>query len=359
MQKSDGMNYAPVFSGKARRAVKEGEFAFSVCGLDHGHIFGMVNGLLEAGAKLCRVYDPDNEKVQDFVKSYPQAVPAQSEKDVLEDSSVSLIASAVKPCLRADFAVRTMKSGKHVFVDKPGFLTFEELESIRDTRDRTGKKFYIYFSERIHVEGSICAEELCRSGAVGKILNITILAPHRLNPKTRPDWFWEKKQNGSIIQDIGCHQIEQFLTFSGSRTAIVARSSMANWNNPEHENFYDYGDCYLVGDNGATCFFKVDWFTPDGMGAWGDGRLFITGTKGCIEVRKYLDVAQSPESDHVYFTDAEGEHLIKAKGKYGFDYFGKIIRDCIDGTDSAIDPEITFEAMKIAIEAAGQAIILH
>ena len=109
-------------------------------------------------------------------------------------------------------------------------------------------------------------------------------------------------------------------------------------------------------DSGASCFFKVDWFTPDGMGAWGDGRTFVTGTDGCIEIRKYIDVGRSPDADHVYFTDAEGEHLIEAHGKYGFPYFGNIILDCINNTDFAIEPEKTLEAMRIAIEASNKAL---
>ena len=206
------------------------------------------------------------------------------------------------------------------------------------------------------MEGAVCAEELIRNGSVGRVLNVTNLAPHRLNPSSRPAWFWDNSKNGTILIDIGSHQIEQFLTYSGSKTAKVVYAEMTNFANPEHPEFFDYGDCMLEGDSGASCFFKVDWFTPDGMGAWGDGRTFVTGTDGCIEIRKYIDVGRSPDADHVYFTDAEGEHLIEAHGKYGFPYFGNIILDCINNTDFAIEPEKTLEAMRIAIEASNKAL---
>lgn len=354
MQKADGMNYAPEFSGKAVKVVEPGEFTFSVIGLDHGHIYGMTNGLLEAGATLKNVYDPDEEKVKSFLQKYPQTVPADSAKSVFE-SDVALIASAIRPDRRGGLAVEAMQAGKSFFVDKPGFLTLPELEAIRKTRLDTGKKFYIYFSERIHVEGAVCAEKLIRDGKIGKVLNVVNLAPHRLNAPTRPEWFWDCDKNGSILIDIGSHQIEQFLTYSGSKTATVIASSMKNFAAADHPGFYDFGECTLLGDSGASCYFRVDWFTPPGMGAWGDGRTFVTGTDGCIEVRKYIDVARSPEADHVYFTDSEGEHLIEAHGKYGFSYFGNIILDCINGTDNAIPPEITLEAMRIAIQASADA----
>ena len=355
MQKSDGMNYAPVFSGMAVKVVEQGKFSVSVIGLDHGHIYGMVNGLLEAGAGLSKVYDRNPAKVDAFLQRYPQAERAESEEEILS-SGADLIASAIRPDLRGQLAVRAMNAGKNFFVDKPGFLTMEELSQIEETRKQTGKKYYIYFSERIHVEGAVCAEKLIREGKVGKVLNVTNLAPHRLNAPTRPEWFWDCSKNGSILIDIGSHQIEQFLTYSGSKTAKVVHSCMKNCGTPDHPEFFDYGDCYLEGDSGATCYFRVDWFTPAGMGAWGDGRTFVAGTEGCVEVRKYIDVARSPEADHVYFTDAEGEHLIEAHGKYGFEYFGNIILDCLNGTDYAIEPEKTLEAMKIAITASENAL---
>ncbi len=354
MQKADGLNYAPEFSGKAQKVVKEGEFSFSVIGMDHGHIYAMTNGLLEAGATLRQVFDPDERKVAAFISRYPQGQAAESEEEILQ-SDVDLIASAIRPDKRGLLAVRAMSAGKNVFVDKPGFLTLDDLDRIQDTRKKTGKKYYIYFGERVHVEGAVCAEELIRKGSVGKVLNVTNLAPHRLNPASRPGWFWENEKNGTILIDIGSHQIEQFLTYSGSKTAKIVYSSMKNFSNPEHPAFFDYGDCMLEGDSGASCFFKVDWFTPNGMGAWGDGRTFVTGTDGCIEIRKYIDVGRSAESDHVYFTDAEGEHLIEARGKYGFPYFGNIILDCINNTDIAIEPEKTLEAMRLAIEASEKA----
>ena len=355
MQKADGMNYAPEFSGTTQKVVEEGKFLFSVIGLDHGHVFAMTNGLLEAGATLRQVYDPDEKKVDAFLSRYPQGQRAQSEEEILH-SEADLIVSAIRPDLRGALAVRSMLAGKNVFVDKPGFLSMDDLDRIREVRGSTGKKYYIYFGERVHVEGAVCAEELIRSGAVGRVLNVTNLAPHRLNPSSRPGWFWDCDKNGTILIDIGSHQIEQFLTYSGSKTARITCASMKNFSNPEHPGFFDYGDCMLEGDSGASCYFKVDWFTPDGMGAWGDGRTFVTGTKGCIEIRKYIDVARSTDADHVYFTDADGEHFIEAHGKYGFPYFGNIILDCINNTDCAIEPEKTLEAMRLAIEASEKAL---
>lgn len=354
MQKSDGMNYAPVSQCALSPVCGPDEFQFAAIGLDHGHIFAMCNGLLEAGATLTKVYDRDPEKVNAFILRYPQAVRAQSEDEILEEPSCRLVASAIKPCDRAALGIRVMDKGKHFFADKPGMLTMEELEAVRVACARTGRKYAVYFGERLHVEGAVFAQQLIEQGAIGRVLHVTILAPHRLNKATRPSWFFEKDQNGGIITDLGSHQVEQFMAYSGARSIRVMHSTLANYANRDKKNFYDYGDGSLVADNGATCYFRVDWFTPDGLGAWGDGRVFIIGTEGTIEIRKYIDIASSPDGDHVYVADRTGEHKHEVSGKVGFVFFGKFIRDCLDGTETAISQEHTFEAMRATLLAQAQ-----
>lgn len=354
MQKADGMNYAPESTGKVDRVVDPGRFVFSVIGLDHGHIYGMVRGLVEAGATLKEVYDPDPAKVAAFREKYPEA-KAGTRQGILADREVSLVASAIRPDLRSALGIEAMCAGKDFFSDKPGMLRMEEVDAVERAVKETGRRYFIYFSERIHVEGAVYAQRLIEEGKLGKIVTITILAPHRLNKRQRPDWFWDPSKNGGIIGDIGSHQIEQFLSYSGAKTARVAHSTVANMANPDHPDFQDFGDVSLVADNGVVGYCRVDWFTPDGLGAWGDGRMFIVGTEGYVEVRKYLDVGRDGRGDQVYFVDKAGEHHVCATGKTGFPFFGAMIRDCIDRTETAITQEHTLEAMRITIRAQEQA----
>ncbi|MDR1834652.1 MAG: Gfo/Idh/MocA family oxidoreductase [Fusobacteriaceae bacterium] len=351
MQKSDGMNYAPVFQGTAEKVVGPGEFQFAALGLDHGHIYAMTNGLREAGATLKSVYDHDPVKVAEFLEKYPEAKACESEEEILSDPEIRLVASAIRPDLRAALGLRTLARGKDYFVDKPGVITLAEIESVREQTQKTGRKYMIYFGERIHVEGAVFAEELIKKGTIGRVIHVTVLAPHRLNKPTRPPWFFDKSKHGGIITDIGSHQIEQFLSFAGAKSASVTHSYVTNYANPDKPDFYDYGEGTLLADNGATCIFRVDWFTPPGLSAWGDGRVFIVGTKGSIEVRKYVDVARDSRGDNVYWVDAAGEHFENVTGKTGFVFFGQLIRDCVNRTSSAMTQAHVLEAMRIAIEA--------
>ena len=346
-EKNNGATYAP--KGKAAPVCESGEFPIGVIGLDHGHIYGMCNGLVESGANIFMVYDPDEQKVNDFLKAFPDCIVAQTQDEVLE-SSVKLIATAAIPRDRASIGIAAMKAGKDCFTDKPAFISQTDLETARKVAEQTNRRFFIYFSERLHVEGSVCAGELIENGTIGKVVNVIGMGPHRLSADIRPDWFWDKEKYGGILVDIGCHQIEQIIFFAGANNAKINFSRAGNYSDVDKAEFEDFGDAMIVCDNGATGYFKVDWFTPDGLGSWGDGRTIITGTDGYIEIRKYINVAESKEGDHVYYVNSEGEHHILASGKYGFPFFGAMIRDCLDKTENAMTQEYIFCISQLAID---------
>jgi predicted dehydrogenase len=353
MSKENGMNYAP--KGKPNKVCREGEFVIAAIGLDHGHIYGMCNGLIEAGAELKWVYDPDIKKVEKFCEVYPGVKAAQCEEQILMDSSVNLIASAAIPSDRCSIGLRAMDAGKDYFADKPPFTTLEQLEMAKVKVKETGKKFAVYYGERLHNEASVYAGQLIEQGAIGRVLQVMGLGPHRVGG-WRPDWFYEKDKFGGILCDIGSHQLEQFLYFSGAKDATVQSPRVANYNHKDHPNFEDFGDVSLTGDNGATGYFRLDWFTPDGLGTWGDGRLFILGTEGYIELRKYIDVAREATTDHVYLANKEGEHHFDVKGKVGFPYFGQLILDCINRTENAMTQEHAFKAAELCLIAQKDAV---
>ncbi|MDE1547623.1 Gfo/Idh/MocA family protein [Jeotgalibaca caeni] len=353
MSANDGMNYAP--KGKINRVVEPGEFVVGVTALDHGHINGMSNGLLEAGATIKYVYDADPEKVKNYLESFPEVQAAESLEQILEDPEIKLVAAAAVPNLRSELGNRVMRAGKDYFTDKTGFTTTAQLEETKRVAAETGRKYWVYFSERLHVEGAVLAGQLIKEGKIGRVLQVTGFGPHRLDKEKRPEWFFKKEQYGGILADIGSHQIEQFLYFTGNEDAKVIHSKVANYNNPETPELEDYGDATLVGENGATFFFKVDWFTPDGLGTWGDGRTFITGTEGTIEIRKYINVATEETGDHVFLVTKDSEEHHSVTGKVGFPFFGEMILDIINGTEHAMTQEHIFKAQELCLLAQEQA----
>lgn len=353
MSKQNGMNYAP--KGKPAPVVEKGTFKIAAVALDHGHIFGMCNGLTEAGAELKWVYDPDPQKVAEFQQAFPGVACADSLEQVLSDPEVQLVAAAAIPNVRCDLGIRVMEAGKDYFTDKTPLTTLEQLERAKEAVKRTGKKYMVYYSERLHVESAVFAGQLIQEGAIGRVLQVLGMGPHRLNAPSRPNWFFKKEQYGGILCDIGSHQIEQFLFYTGASDATVAGSRAANYNHPDHPELEDFGDCMLTGDNGATQYFRVDWFTPDGLSTWGDGRTFLMGTEGTMELRKYVNVAEEQEGDHLFLVNKDGEQHFRLSGKVGFPFFGELILDCIHRTEKAMTQEHAFKAVELCIKAQMQA----
>lgn len=349
MQKHSGMDYAPV--GENKRVCEPGQFIFAAAALDHGHIYGMCNGLLEAGGQLKWVYDPDQEKVHKFIQNYPNTRAASSLEEILLDQEVMLVAGAAITSERCALGLRVMASGKDYFTDKAPFTTLDQLEAARSMVAGTGRKYAVYYGERLHNESAIYAGQLIEQGAIGRVLQVIGLGPHRISLANRPEWFFQKEQFGGIICDIGCHQIEQFLYFTGAKNATLAHSKVANYQHPQYPEFEDFGDATFIGDNGATGYFRVDWFTPEGLSTWGDGRTTIMGTEGYIELRKYVDIARDTSGDHVYLVNGDGEQHLQVAGKVGFPFFGQLILDCLNRTEYAMTQEHAFKVAELSLIA--------
>lgn len=346
---------------KPGAVVRAGEFPVGVIGLDHGHIGSMCTGLRAAGAKIALVYDRDRAKAEAFAAQHDAKV-ADSVGEVLSHQDIRMIASAIVPWERGLLGIAAMRSGKDFFVDKTPFTQFEQLAEARRVCSETGRRYFCYFSERLHTESGILAGYLIGTGAIGRVLAVEGFGPHRIgDPALRPDWFWKKKESGGILCDIGSHQIEQFLYYTGAKSARVDSARIANYAHPDTPEFEDFGDASLTADNGATNYYRVDWFTTPGLSNWGDGRTLILGTKGHIELRKFVNLATNgtaPNGEMVLWADADGEHAVCAQGLTGAPFFGEMILDCLEGTERAMTQEHIFTAAELCLACEAQAQIV-
>lgn len=349
MNIAEGACYAP--QGHVKPVVEPGEFNFAAAHLDHGHIYGQVNGLTEAGGTLVAVYDPDQARIAAFRESFPQAKAVNSLEDLLTDASIHLVAAAAIPDQRAAIGISVMAAGKDYFTDKSPFTTLGQLEEVRSVVAQTGRKYLVYYAERIHNEAAWHAGELVDSGCIGEVIQVVNLAPHRLSAETRPSWFFEKSRYGGIITDIGSHQVEQFLTYAGCSDARINFAAVRNQLHPEYPKLEDFGEFSLTGNNGASFYSRVDWHTPDGMPVWGDGRTFILGTEGSIEVRKYIDPAKRVPASSIFLADGKSLREIDCLGQVGFPFFGQLILDVLNRTEASMRQDHAFKAAELSMLA--------
>jgi predicted dehydrogenase len=336
--------------------LQEPRIKFSVININHGHIYGMVDAVCRGGGQLVSFYAKEPDLVAAFQKRYPQAKLAKDKKEILDDKSIQVVLSSGIPVERAPLGLEVMKAGKDYLVDKPGITSLEQLAQVRKVQKETKRIYSIMYSERFENRATVKAGQLVKAGAIGKVIQTIGMGPHRMGVPTRPEWFFDKKYFGGIITDIASHQFDQFLYFTGSTQANVVASQVGNVHHPQYPKFEDFGDVMLKGNGGAG-YIRVDWFTPDGLKTWGDGRLTILGTDGFIEIRKNIDIANHDNGNHLYLVNQKETTYIDCN-KEPLPFGGQFVDDVVNRTETAMPQEHCLLATELALKAQKQAQLL-
>jgi predicted dehydrogenase len=317
---------------------------FAACGMSHDHIYGMISAIQRGGGELVAAWGGEQDKLAAFTKRFPGVKTVQTQDEILNDPSVQLVLSSQIANERAPLGIRAMHHGKDFLSDKPGVTTLEQLAEVRKAIADTKRMYAIMYSERLEVKAAIYAGVLIQQGAIGKVIQTINIAPHQViqnqgdagGGAARPDWFWNPDQYGGILCDIGSHQVDQFLFYTGSTKAEIVASQIANVGHPDHPRFQDFGDMTLRGDRGLG-YVRLDWFTPDGLGTWGDGRSFILGTNGYIEIRKYIDVAVGRQGNNLFLVDNKQARYIDCNNM-PLPFGSQFVADVVNRTHEAQDP---------------------
>ena len=330
---------------------------FAVCGMSHDHIYGMVGAIQRGGGEMVAAWGGEPDKLAAFTKRFPNARIVKTQDEILNDPAIQLVLSSQIPNERAPLAVRAMKAGKDFLSDKPGILTLKQLADVRKTIVETKRIYAIMYSELLEVKAAVYAGVLIQQGAIGKVIQTINIAPHQIfqhggvagGGTGRPDWFWNPDQNGGILCDIGSHQVDQFLFYTGSTQAEVVESQIANIRHSDHPKFQDFGDMVLRGNRGLG-YVRLDWFTPDGLGTWGDGRLFILGTDGYIEIRKYTDVAVKKQGNNLFIVDGKQARYIDCNNM-ALPFGPQFVADIVNRTHVAQNQAECLLAAELVIKA--------
>jgi len=322
---------------------------FSVIGINHDHIYGMVSALIKGGGELVMVYSKETDLLKNFTRSHPKVKIAGSEEEILGDNTIQLVASSAIPIDRAPLGIRVMQSGKDFMTDKPGIITNDQFKKVKKVQKETNRIYSIMYSERLGNPAAVKAGELIQSGAIGKVVQTLGTGPHRMRPNSRPAWFFDPEKAGGILCDIGSHQCDQFLFYTGSRQAEVSYSQIGNFNTPGYPLYQDFGDMNVRSPH-ATGYIRIDWFTPDSLATWGDGRTFILGTEGYIELRKYIDIAGREGANHLFLVNHKETKYFNCSN-VNMPYGEQLVSDVVNRTETAMTQDHCFLATELALTA--------
>ncbi|HEX6069706.1 MAG TPA: Gfo/Idh/MocA family oxidoreductase [Longimicrobiaceae bacterium] len=341
---------------RAARVPRRARIRFAAIGMNHGHINSQVEAVKRGGGELVSYFAREPELAAQFGRRNPDAKLARSEAEILEDPSIQLVVAAPIPNERAGLGIRVMQAGKDYMSDKPGVTTLEQLAEVRRVQAETRRIYSIMYSERFENRATVKAGDLVKAGAIGDVIQTIGLGPHRMNAPTRPAWFFDRDAYGGIICDIASHQLDQFLFFTGSTSGEILAAQVGNLHHPQYPGLEDFGDLMVHGNRGSG-YVRVDWFTPDGLPTWGDGRLTVLGSQGYIEIRKNVDIGGRPGGSHLFVVDGKGVQYIDSSD-VELPYGEQLVDDVVNRTETAMSQEHCFLATELALRAQAAARVI-
>lgn len=326
---------------------------FAVVGIEHLHLFEIVEALAAAGAR-CVAHSGDGPLADMFASWQTDSTPC-AESELLDRTDVDIVVIASVPDHRASLTCRALEAGHHVVSDKPGALSEGDVDDIVDAARRADRRWWVIYSERLGNRAMTEAIRLAVEGELGQVVGIDGWGPHSLFEESRPDWFWDRRRSGGVLIDFGCHQVDQFCSIvdpQGRGTVELIGAARGNVAHPDRPAFDDVAEITL-GAPGVRGVHRVDVFSPAGLGTWGDCRLRIVGTDATAEVRANVDVGGQSGGEHLLVVDAASARRVVPPPVTG--WADLALADLADGTDSFMALEHVAQVTRLCAQAAERA----
>lgn len=338
----------PVGEPKYGRGVSE--LRFSVVGVEHPHVFSLVQGLIDAGGvEVGHAAAPG--PLTDHYRSWRPTSPELATADALT-ADVDVVVLAGVPADRAGHAITALTAGASVLSDKPGVITTTQLDEVVAAERTNPGRWWVLFSERFGNRATLHAIRLVHEGRIGSVVDVVGLGPHALAGASRPDWFWSPITSGGILADLATHQIDQFCSlvdpFVESSIEVID-AAVGNVASPSHPEMQDVGRLTLAGA-GAVGTHRVDYLSAPGLGTWGDCRLMVAGTEGSIEVRANVDPSGREGAEHLIVVDTDGTHRIDITS-VELDWAIRLAADIATGSDTLMSSAHVERVCRLAVEA--------
>lgn len=180
-----------------------------VCEKKSGPAFYKIeNSSLEA------VMRRDGEKARDFAQRHGVGKWYSEADDLIRDPEVDIVYVATPPSTHKEYAIRTMKAGKPVYVEKPMAMNEAECREMIRVSEETGQKLYVAYYRR-SLPYFLKVKELLDSGAIGEVLalNLVHFRPPGESDKhsAQQTWRLDKSVAGDgYFYDLAPHALDIF-----------------------------------------------------------------------------------------------------------------------------------------------------
>ncbi|WP_127580120.1 Gfo/Idh/MocA family protein [Paenibacillus koleovorans] len=257
---------------------------FAIVGCRHSHIGMFINEMLALGHRCVGLYDPDDTSLAEQLAA-KHGLPLMKDRDAFLDPAlqVQVIGSASINCDKMELVEWAERHGIHVMFDKPAVTDREQLSRLEAVIRRGRIQVGMLLTERFR-PAVYTLQQAIAAGQLGRLVSVSMRKPHRLNPASRADWFFEKRRNGGVIVDLLIHDFDLLLWLTGQQ-AVSVQAVMTKNELPEYPDFWDAASAQVIMNEGLIAQLYADWHTPDKSWTWGDCRVFVNGTEGFAELR--------------------------------------------------------------------------
>jgi predicted dehydrogenase len=251
----------------------------AIIGVAHPHVEYVLEELKRSDRKdytLLGVQDSDVELAHHYAAPFGAPVFAQVNEILAERPDVAVIAGRYAE--RGTEAAAALRAGAHIIADKPLCTSLEQLNEVEQAVRVSGRSVTLLLEKRGYPE-TLAAHEFIQTGGLGEIVGITSVGPHKLNPNTRPEWFFRRDEYGGIIGDLAVHDLDTALLFAPAQSAQVR-----GWVRAVAPNgFAHYGVASVITPT-TVISAEVSWLTPQASDVHGDYRMRVVGTRGTLEI---------------------------------------------------------------------------
>ncbi|TVY08894.1 Gfo/Idh/MocA family protein [Paenibacillus cremeus] len=325
---------------------------FSIIGCRHGHIEKFIQEMIELGYRCAGIYEGDEPSLA-IALSNKYDIPFVTELEPVLAPGVSIVGTSAINHQKIELIEVCESLGKHIMLDKPLVTSRVGLNRLEAVLERNAIQVGLLLTSRDR-RSIVMLKQKIDEGYLGDIVSITMRKPHKLTPSKRAPWHFSKEQNGGIIVDLLIHDFDLLRWLTGKEIAQTS-SMMSKTILPEYPEFYDTAAVQVRLEGNVLAQLYTDWHTPEQCWTFGDGRIFVTGTKGSAELRLLGDPAIGREELMFAMTHEEKFHqvdLVEPSISVVEDFLQQI-----QGKPGLITHQDLLLASRAAIEADEQAVI--
>ena len=327
-------------------AAKHAKIKAAQIGTKHAHASGKI-GTMRKYSELydvVAVVEPDDIRWNAVKDSAPyKGVARVSEKELLQDDTLQLVAVETEVRDLLDTAERCVKAGKHIHLDKPAGEDLEHFAKILD--QATAQKLTVQMGYMYRYNpGFQFLFRAIRNGWLGDIFEVHTVMSKKVNDGTRRQLA---EYPGGTMFELGCHIIDALITAIGPPDKVTAYTRRTRKNDPLSDNQLAVFE-YPI----ATATVRSSVVEVDG----GRRRQFVAcGTKGTIEI-----LPLEPPQVVMTLEQAQGDfkagrqtvELPKLGGRYDGDFLD--LAQVLHGEkESDFPPKHDLAVQKAVLQASG------